>query len=109
VITDRIPKESEFVRWVVVGLLVRRDESQAGAIPRQPVRDATITRLCELSSLGSKDSIRRFPPSRADSDAVRSFDMTRAYLNRNAQLADRVRFRFTPDTGASLKAAWLAR
>ena len=54
-IPDRIPKESELdvglkqnsilvgpvVDWVVVDLLVRRDESQARAIPRQPVCDAT--------------------------------------------------------------------
>jgi len=30
-------------------------------------------------------------------DGVNSFDVTRAYININAQLASRVRFRFTPD------------
>ena len=30
-------------------------------------------------------------------DGLNSFDVTRAYLNINAQLASRVRFRFTPD------------
>ena len=30
-------------------------------------------------------------------DGLNSFDVTRAYLNINAQMADRVRFRFTPD------------
>src|SRR5262245_45907286 len=30
-------------------------------------------------------------------DGVNSFDVTRAYLNINAQVAKRVRFRFTPD------------
>ena len=30
-------------------------------------------------------------------DGLNSFDVTRAYININAQLANRVRFRFTPD------------
>lgn len=30
-------------------------------------------------------------------DGLNSFDVTRAYLNINAQMSDRVRFRFTPD------------
>jgi hypothetical protein len=30
-------------------------------------------------------------------DGLNSFDVTRAYLNVNAQMSDRVRFRFTPD------------
>src|SRR6185436_21018066 len=30
-------------------------------------------------------------------DAYNAFDVTRAYLNVNGQLSDRVRFRFTPD------------
>ena len=70
--------------------------------PASPPPEYPIVRFGVLSYL-------QYLTELENRDGYNSFDMTRAYLNRNAQLADRVRFRFTPDTGASLKAAWLAR
>jgi hypothetical protein len=56
--------------------------------PAQP--DFPIVRVGMLSYL-------QYDAEFENRDAYNAFDVTRAYLNVNGQLSDRVRFRFTPD------------
>jgi hypothetical protein len=62
--------------------------SSAQATPAQP--DYPIIRVGVLSYL-------QYAAETENRDGLNSFDVTRAYLNINAQVASRVRFRFTPD------------
>ena len=58
--------------------------------PASPPPEYPIVRVGVLSYL-------QYLTELENRDGYNSFDMTRAYLNINGQLADRVRFRFTPD------------
>ena len=64
--------------------------AQAPAPQPAPPPEYPIIRIGVLSYL-------QYAAELENKDGYNSFDMTRAYLNVNAQLADRVRFRFTPD------------
>jgi hypothetical protein len=63
-------------------------QSTPPATPPQP--EYPIIRIGVLSYL-------QYAAETENRDGLNSFDVTRAYLNVNAQLASRVRFRFTPD------------
>lgn len=58
--------------------------------PASPPPEYPIVRVGVLSYL-------QYLTELENRDGYNSFDMTRAYLNINGQLADRVRFRFAPD------------
>ena len=72
--------------------------------PAQP--DYPIIRVGVLSYL-------QYAAETENRDGANSFDVTRAYLNINAQVASRVRFRFTPDirriTDSSLAGSLVVR
>jgi hypothetical protein len=60
------------------------------AAPAPPPAEYPIVRVGMLSYL-------QYATELENRDGFNSFDVTRAYVNINAQLSDRVRFRFTPD------------
>ncbi len=62
----------------------------AGSGRRPPQPEYPIIRVGVLSYL-------QYAAETENRDGLNSFDVTRAYLNINAQVASRVRFRFTPD------------
>jgi hypothetical protein len=65
-------------------------QTSSGAQATTPQPEYPIIRVSVLSYL-------QYAAETENRDGVNSFDVTRAYLNINAQLASRVRFRFTPD------------
>jgi hypothetical protein len=65
-------------------------QTQSTPPATQPQPEYPIIRIGVLSYL-------QYAAETENRDGLNSFDVTRAYLNVNGQLASRVRFRFTPD------------
>jgi len=74
--------------WIAPALAQTAPAQPAATVPTEP--DYPIVRIGMLSYLQYDAELR----NRA---AFNAFDVTRAYLNINAQLSRNVRFRFTPD------------
>jgi hypothetical protein len=75
---------------VAATALAQTPAPQAPAAPASPPPEYPVLRVGMLSYLQYDAELR-------NRDAYNAFDVTRAYLNVNAQVAPNVRFRFTPD------------
>src|SRR5262245_43718050 len=65
-------------------------QNQAPAQSTPPAPDYPVIRVGMLSYIQYDAEVK-------NREGFNAFDVTRAYLNVNAQVSDRVRFRFTPD------------